>query len=85
VSENSGRVLNGHARLELALETGQARVGVTFVDVTEEEEAWILATYDAIGRMAGVDPAKAAIAFGTAFGGSSEDDWRRLIDRGGRM
>jgi phytoene desaturase len=33
----------------------------------------------------GVDPAKAAIAFGEAFGGSAEDDWRRLIERGGRM
>lgn len=33
----------------------------------------------------GVDPAKAAIAFGEAFGGTAEDDWRRLIERAGRM
>lgn len=33
----------------------------------------------------GVDPASAARAFGEAFGGSAADDWRRLIDRGGRM
>jgi phytoene desaturase len=33
----------------------------------------------------GVDPAKAALAFGEAFGGSSTEDWRRLIDRGGKM
>jgi phytoene desaturase len=33
----------------------------------------------------GVDPAKAAAAFGEAFGGSAADNWRRLVDRGGRM
>lgn len=62
VSEATKRVLNGHARLELALETGQAQVDVTYVDVTEEEESWILATFDAIGRMAGTDPSKVAEA-----------------------
>ena len=33
----------------------------------------------------GVDPARAARAFGEAFGGSAADDWRRLIERGGQM
>jgi phytoene desaturase len=33
----------------------------------------------------GVDPAKAASAFGEALGGTAADDWRRLIDRGGQM
>lgn len=33
----------------------------------------------------GVDPAKAAAAFGTAFGGSANEDWRRLIERAARM
>ncbi len=33
----------------------------------------------------GVDPARAAAAFGNAFGGTAEEDWRRLIDRGGQM
>ncbi len=33
----------------------------------------------------GVDPAKAALAFGAALGGTAEQDWRRLIERGGRM
>ena len=33
----------------------------------------------------GVDPAKAAAAFGAAFGGTADEDWRRLIDRGGQM
>lgn len=33
----------------------------------------------------GVDPAKAALAFGEAFGGTADEDWRRLIDRGGQM
>lgn len=33
----------------------------------------------------GVDPARAARAFGEAFGGSAADDWLRLIERGGQM
>lgn len=33
----------------------------------------------------GVDPGRAARAFGDALGGSSADDWRRLIARGGEM
>ncbi len=33
----------------------------------------------------GVDPARAARAFGEAFGGTADDDWRALIERGGQM
>ncbi len=33
----------------------------------------------------GVDPARAAAAFGAAFGGTAEQDWLRLIARGGQM
>ena len=33
----------------------------------------------------GVDPAKAAMAFGEAFGGTADDDWRRLVARAGSM
>lgn len=33
----------------------------------------------------GVDPARCAKAFGEAFGGSANEDWRALIDRAGRM
>lgn len=33
----------------------------------------------------GVDPGKAARAFGDAFGGSAREDWRQLIARGGEM
>lgn len=33
----------------------------------------------------GVDPAKAAQAFGAAFGGTAEQDWSRLIQRAARM
>ena len=33
----------------------------------------------------GVDPARAAMAFGEAFGGTANEDWRRLIERAGRM
>lgn len=33
----------------------------------------------------GVDPGRAARAFGDSFGGSAQEDWRRLIARGGEM
>jgi len=44
-------VLNGHARLRIALETDQPSVLVQWVDVTQEEEDVVLASFDAVGAM----------------------------------
>lgn len=55
VNESTGYVVDGHARIALALRTGQATVPVTYVDLTHDEEALILATLDPIAAMAVAD------------------------------
>ena len=52
VNKRTGRMLDGHLRLALALERGEATVPVEFVDVTEDEERLILATLDPMAGMA---------------------------------
>jgi DNA modification methylase len=55
VSERSGKMLDGHLRVELALSDGQPTIPITFVDVDEDEERVILAALDATAAMAGTD------------------------------
>ena len=55
VNKRTGFVVDGHARVKLALRNEQATVPVVYVDLSEEEEALILATYDPIGAMAATD------------------------------
>lgn len=50
-SKRSRLVLNGHARLRLAIDQGVRRVLVQWVDVTEEEERRVLATFDSVAAM----------------------------------
>jgi hypothetical protein len=48
-------VVDGHARVALALSRGEATVPVLYVDLAPDEEALVLATLDPIGAMAGRD------------------------------
>ena len=53
VSQRSGKLLDGHARIEEALSKDEsALVPYVLVDVTEAEEAIILGTFDPITGMA---------------------------------
>ena len=52
VNQNTGHVVDGHARIELAISNGETEVPVTYLDLTEQEEKLILATYDPISAMA---------------------------------
>ncbi|MBL7989491.1 MAG: ParB N-terminal domain-containing protein [Chlorobi bacterium] len=52
VNRRTGRLIDGHLRVELALANGQEMVPVTYVDLTEEEERLALATYDPLGEYA---------------------------------
>lgn len=56
VSERTHRILDGHARVELALQYDE-RVPVSWVKVSETEEALALATFDPIGAQAEEDEA----------------------------
>ncbi len=55
VNRRTGRLIDGHLRVALAIERGEPSVPVLYVDLDEAEEALILATFDPIGAMAAAD------------------------------
>lgn len=59
VNRRTGHMLDGHARVEMAISAGE-RVPVVYVDISEAEERLILATYDRLTGMAGTDEEKLA-------------------------
>ena len=60
VNQRTGHVVDGHARVEEALSKGEPTVPVLFVDLSEAEEALVLATLDPITAMASTDAGKLA-------------------------
>jgi hypothetical protein len=58
VNRSSGFVVDGHLRVALALQNGQGKIPVTYVDVTEEEENRILLSFDFISSLAVPDREK---------------------------
>jgi hypothetical protein len=55
VNQTTGRLVDGHLRVELALERQEPTVPVTYVELTEAEERLVLATLDPIGAMAAAE------------------------------
>lgn len=55
VNRTTGVVVDGHARVAVALAEGQPTVPVRYVELTPEEESVILATFDTIAALAGTD------------------------------
>lgn len=55
VNKRSGRVIDGHLRVTLALRDSIPTIPVEYVDLTEEEEAEALLTLDPIAALAGSD------------------------------
>jgi len=53
----TGYLVDGHERVWEALQNGNAEVPFVQVDISEEEEAYALATFDPIGQMALADKA----------------------------
>jgi len=51
-------ILDGHARVELAVARGEKSVPIVKVDLTQEEERLVLATLDPIGALAEADDEK---------------------------
>jgi DNA modification methylase len=52
VNRTTGHLVDGHLRVELALASGADIVPVTYVELSEAEEAVVLASLDPIGAMA---------------------------------
>lgn len=57
VNQRTNRIVDGHARVEMAIREGAASVPVTYVDLDDDEERLVLATLDPIGALAGRDDA----------------------------
>ena len=55
VNKNTGRVVDGHLRVTLALRDGIPTIPVEYVELTESEEAEALLTIDPIAALAGSD------------------------------
>jgi len=55
VNQTTGHLLDGHARVELAIKRKEKTIPVLYVSLTEEEEKLALATFDPIGAMATTD------------------------------
>lgn len=58
VNERTGHLVDGHLRVQEALKAGQATIPVVWVDLSEADEAEVLATLDPLAAMAGTDSAK---------------------------
>jgi len=59
VNRLTGRVIDGHLRVTLALRQGEETlVPVKYVELTEDEERLVLTTLDPLGAMAATDDAK---------------------------
>ncbi len=58
VNRTTGNVVDGHLRVELALSREEAEVPVLYVELTEEEEALVLASLDPLSAMAATDADK---------------------------
>lgn len=57
VNRTTGHLVDGHARVELALRRDEAQVPVLYVELTEAEERLVLAALDPIGGLASTDQA----------------------------
>src|SRR6478752_7529241 len=55
VNRRTGHIVDGHLRVELALKKSEPKIPVKYIDVSEEEEGLILATFDPVSAMAGMD------------------------------
>lgn len=55
VNRTTGRVLDGHLRVALAISRNEQAVPVQYVELTEVEERLVLAVFDPIGEMATTD------------------------------
>ena len=55
VNRTTGHLVDGHARLDIARQRGEASIPVVYVELDEAEEALVLATLDPLAAMAEAD------------------------------
>jgi hypothetical protein len=79
VNKRTGRIIDGHLRVALAIEQGQESIPVEYVDLSDAEEAEALATLDPLAELAGIDVGKLGELSGMFDSGSLE--LRDMLDR----
>jgi len=78
VNKRTGNLIDGHLRCQLAAREGATTIPVVYVDVSEEEEALVLATLDPIAAMAATDKQKLEEILSSIE--SENEQVNRLID-----
>jgi hypothetical protein len=78
VNKRTGNLIDGHLRCQLAAREGAQTIPVVYVDVSEDEEALVLATLDPIAAMAATDKQKLAEILSSVE--SENEQVNRLID-----
>ena len=58
INKRTNRLIDGHLRVQLAIENGEKKVPVKYVDLSEEEEKIVLTLYDTLTNMALADEDK---------------------------
>ena len=58
INKRTGNLIDGHLRCQLATREGNTTIPVTYVDLSEDEEALVLSTLDPIAGMAATDKEK---------------------------
>lgn len=78
VNKRTGNLIDGHLRCQLAAREGAQTIPVVYVDVSEDEEALVLATLDPIGAMAATDKQKLDELFADIE--SENENVRKMMD-----
>lgn len=78
VNQRTGHVVDGHMRIMLAMRHDEPLVPVLYVDLTEDEERIVLATYDHVTGMASID--KEALSQLINETRAQDDNLQRLVD-----
>jgi DNA modification methylase len=84
VNRTTGRVIDGHMRIALALRQNEPTVPVKYVELTEAEERFVLRTFDPLGELATPDLDKLRQLHDDALGdGKALDVLDDLMDLSG--
>ena len=78
VNQRTGNLVDGHLRCQLAAREGNEIIPVVYVDISEDEEALILATLDPIAGMAVADKQKLGSLLGEIE--TDNENVQKLID-----
>lgn len=78
VNKSTGFVIDGHKRIDLAMAEEQEFIPVEYVDLSEEEEDVILASFDSITEMAGTDNEKLSMLLEKAADSEASQTNERL-------